>query len=92
MVTTLKDTVDHVVTEWGVAELGGDRWERARALIDIVHPSTRDDPEQEAHQLGLILRTSGLAPWFLQDISTTAAPVSRSCARSDSASSSCSIG
>ena len=55
VVTTLKNTVDHVVTEWGVAELRGRSLaERARALIDIAHPSTREHLELEAHQLGLI--------------------------------------
>jgi acyl-CoA hydrolase len=54
VVTTLKNTVDHVVTEWGVAELRGRSLaDRARALIAIAHPSTRDQLEAEARQLGL---------------------------------------
>jgi acyl-CoA hydrolase len=54
VVTTLKNTVDHVVTEWGVAELRGRSLaERAWALIAIAHPSTRDQLTAEAHQLGL---------------------------------------
>jgi acyl-CoA hydrolase len=57
VVTTLKNTVDHVVTEWGVAELRGKSLaERARALIGIAHPSTRDQLEAEARQLGLVPR------------------------------------
>ena len=37
--TTLKNTVDHVVTEWGVAKLRGRSIaERARALVAIAHP------------------------------------------------------
>jgi acyl-CoA hydrolase len=57
VVTTLKNTVDHVVTEWGVAELRGRSLEeRARALIRIAHPSTRDDLESQARQLGLLGR------------------------------------
>ena len=43
VVTTLKNTVDKVVTEWGVAELRGRSLrERARALIAIAHPAHRD--------------------------------------------------
>ena len=54
VVTTLKNTVDHVVTEWGVAELRGRSLaERARALIGIAHPSTRDQLAKDARQLGL---------------------------------------
>ena len=41
VVTTLKNTVDKVVTEWGVAELRGRSIrERAAALIAIAHPTT----------------------------------------------------
>lgn len=55
VVTTLKNTVDHVVTEWGVAELRGRSLaQRARALIAIAHPSTRDDLEAEAREIGLL--------------------------------------
>jgi acyl-CoA hydrolase len=54
VVTTLKNTVDHVVTEWGVAELRGRTLaERAWALIAVAHPSTRDELTMEAHQMGL---------------------------------------
>ena len=46
VVTTLKNTVDHVVTEWGIAELRGRSLaERARALIAIAHPDHRDELE-----------------------------------------------
>ncbi|MGW5058549.1 acetyl-CoA hydrolase/transferase family protein [Streptomyces sp. NPDC004096] len=42
-VTTLKNTVDHVVTEYGVAELSGRSIsQRASALIAIAHPDHRD--------------------------------------------------
>lgn len=57
VVTTLKNTVDHVVTEWGVAELRGQSLaQRARALIAIAHPSTRHQLEGEARKLGLLTR------------------------------------
>ncbi|HWL44271.1 MAG TPA: acetyl-CoA hydrolase/transferase C-terminal domain-containing protein [Ilumatobacter sp.] len=43
VVTTPKNTVDKVVTEWGVAELRGRTVaERTRALIAIAHPEHRD--------------------------------------------------
>ena len=55
VVTTLKNTVDHVVTEWGVASLRGRTLaERARALIGIAHPSFRDDLERQARELSLL--------------------------------------
>ena len=49
VVTTLKNTVDHVATEWGVAHLRGRSLaERARALIAIAHPDHREALEREA--------------------------------------------
>ncbi len=55
IVTTIKNTIDHVVTEWGVAELRGRSIRhRARALIDIAHPDFRDELEREARELGLL--------------------------------------
>jgi acyl-CoA hydrolase len=52
VVTTLKNTVDKVVTEWGVAELRGRSIrERARALIAIAHPDHRDHLTAEARRL-----------------------------------------
>jgi len=53
VVTTLKNTVDKVVTEWGVAELRGRSIrERTRALIAIAHPDHRDRLRAEAAALG----------------------------------------
>jgi acyl-CoA hydrolase len=55
VVTTVKNTVEHVVTEWGVAKLRGRSFaQRARALIDIAHPDHRDDLEREARELRLL--------------------------------------
>jgi len=52
-VTTLKNTVDKVVTEHGVAELRGRSVrERTRALVGIAHPDFRDELEHQARQLG----------------------------------------
>jgi acyl-CoA hydrolase len=49
VVTTLKNTVDHVVTEWGIAKLRGRALaERAEALIAIAHPDHRDALGREA--------------------------------------------
>ena len=53
VVTTLKNTVDKIVTEWGVAELRGRSIrQRARALIAIAHPDHRDRLRSEACRLG----------------------------------------
>ena len=55
VVTTLKNTVDKVVTEWGVAELRGRSIrERAKALIAIAHPDHRPDLEAKARRLGVL--------------------------------------
>ena len=52
MVTTLKNTVDHVVTEHGVADMRGRSIsQRAAALIAIADPRFRDDLEREARAL-----------------------------------------
>lgn len=53
VVTTLKNTVDHVVTEWGVAELRGKTLaERAAALIAVAHPDHRESLERAALSAG----------------------------------------
>lgn len=53
VVTTVKNTVDKVVTEYGVAELRGlTVRERAAALIAIAHPQFRDALREQAHRLG----------------------------------------
>lgn len=55
VVTTSKNTVDHVVTEYGVAKLRGKTArERALALINIAHPDFRGDLRNEAKRLNLI--------------------------------------
>jgi acyl-CoA hydrolase len=55
VVTTIKNTVDHVVTEWGVAELRGKSLaDRARSLIGIAHPDHRDQLEAEAREAGFL--------------------------------------
>ena len=53
VVTTQKNTVDKVVTEYGVAELRGRSVaERARALVAVAHPAFRDDLERQAREVG----------------------------------------
>jgi acyl-CoA hydrolase len=53
VVTTIKNTIDKVVTEYGVAELRGRSIrERATALIAIADPAHRDALRSAAHRLG----------------------------------------
>ena len=55
VVTTLKNTVDKVVTEWGVAELRGcSIRERAANLIAIAHPDHRHRLRAEARKVGYL--------------------------------------
>jgi acyl-CoA hydrolase len=55
VVTTLKNTVDNVVTEFGIAELRGRPVrERAAALISIAHPRFRDELTASARNLGYL--------------------------------------
>jgi acyl-CoA hydrolase len=55
VVTTGKNTVDKIVTEWGVAELRSRTVrERASALIAIAHPDHRDRLRHEAKALGYL--------------------------------------
>jgi acyl-CoA hydrolase len=57
VVTTQKNTVDNVVTEYGVAELRGQTLdERARSLIAVADPAHRDWLEREARTMGLLDR------------------------------------
>ncbi len=54
-VTTFKNTVDRVVTEYGVAELRGSSIrERTRELIGIAHPEFRDELERKAREMGFL--------------------------------------
>jgi acyl-CoA hydrolase len=55
VVTTLKNTVDKVVTEWGVAEMRGRSIrDRTARLIAIAHPDHRDHLTFEAKRLGFL--------------------------------------
>lgn len=56
VVTTNKNTVDKVVTEYGVAELQGRTLsQRASALIAIAHPDHREWLTREAEDEGLLV-------------------------------------
>ncbi|GIM47733.1 4-hydroxybutyrate CoA-transferase [Collibacillus ludicampi] len=56
IVTTSKNDVDHIVTEYGVAELRGKSLsERAKALIRIAHPKFRDELTYEAKKSGILI-------------------------------------
>lgn len=47
-VTTSRNDVDYIVTEYGIAELKGKTLkQRARNLINIAHPSVRDELKEE---------------------------------------------
>lgn len=55
VVTTSKNDVDHVVTEFGVAKLRGKCIrDRAKALIGISHPDFRDELHSTAKKMNLI--------------------------------------
>jgi acyl-CoA hydrolase len=55
VVTTPKNTVDKIVTEWGVAELRGRSVsERTKALIGIAHPDHRDELSRVAAALNYL--------------------------------------
>jgi acyl-CoA hydrolase len=54
-VTTFKNVVDCVVTEYGVAELRGSSIrERTRKLISIAHPKFRDELMSQAAEVGYV--------------------------------------
>jgi len=54
-VTTFKNVVDKVVTEYGVAELRGQPIrERTRRLIAIAHPNFREQLERQAREIGFL--------------------------------------
>lgn len=56
VVTTGKNDVDNIVTEYGVARLHGvSISERAKRLIDIAHPKFRDELMFDAKKNGIII-------------------------------------
>lgn len=56
IVTTSKNDVDYIVTEYGVAKLRGKTLgERAKALIGIAHPKFREELTKEARERNILL-------------------------------------
>ncbi len=56
VVTTSKNDVDHIVTEYGVAQLRGRSLsDRAKQLIAIAHPDFRDELTFEARKRGIMI-------------------------------------
>ena len=55
-VTTGRNEVDMIVTEYGIAKLRGRTFsQRAKSLISIAHPNFRDELLFEARKMGLML-------------------------------------
>ena len=55
-VTTGKNDVDYVVTEYGAAKLRHKTLsQRTRALIDIAHPDFREELEREARKMNILI-------------------------------------
>ena len=56
LVTTSKNDVDYIVTEYGVAHLRGEPLSsRARQLIAIAHPNFRDQLAFDAKKRGIMI-------------------------------------
>ena len=56
VVTTSKNDVDNIVTEYGIASLYGKSLSaRAKALIDIAHPAFREELLFDAKKTGIII-------------------------------------
>ena len=54
-ISTSKNDVNYVVTEYGVAQLRGkSAKQRAQALIDIAHPKFRDELTEQAQQMKIL--------------------------------------
>ncbi|MED3563698.1 acetyl-CoA hydrolase/transferase family protein, partial [Bacillus xiapuensis] len=56
VVTTSKNDVDYVVTEYGITQLKGKSIiERTKSLIEIAHPKFRDELTFEAKKMGFLI-------------------------------------
>ena len=55
-VTTSKNDVDYIVTEYGIIKLRGKSvYQRAKALISIAHPKFRDELTYQARELNITI-------------------------------------
>lgn len=55
VITTSKNDVDYIVTEYGVAKLSGRTFkQRAEALINIAHPDYRPELREAAKKMGIL--------------------------------------
>ena len=55
IVTTTRNEVDYIVTEYGVAKLKGKSIrQRAKALIDIAHPNFREQLIFDAKKINIL--------------------------------------
>jgi butyryl-CoA:acetate CoA-transferase len=53
-VTTPRNMVSYMVTEYGIVNLKGkSMWERAEAMISLAHPDFRDELIKEAQEIGI---------------------------------------
>lgn len=56
VVTTSKNDIDYVVTEYGIRQLKGKSiFDRTEALIEIAHPNFRDELTFEAKKMGFLI-------------------------------------
>lgn len=56
IVTTSKNDVDYIVTEYGIAKLRGKTiGERTKALIDIAHPKFREELVAQAKERNILI-------------------------------------
>jgi acyl-CoA hydrolase len=56
VVTTSKNDVDYIVTEYGIAQLKGKSLsQRTQSLISLAHPQFREELRYEAKQTGVLV-------------------------------------
>ena len=56
VVTTSKNDVDYIVTEYGIAKLRGKTLsERTKALISIAHPKFREELKAQAKARNILI-------------------------------------
>jgi len=61
IVTTLRTSVDYIVTEYGKARMKGKTtWQRAELLIDLAHPDFRDELVSQAGEMRIWRKSNKL--------------------------------